>query len=241
MLFLLAFTAGRAVLYQARIYNNTGRDLTLTTAERTHPFAAETSWKGFYLARDGIRVSGAEQRWLYDQQLVPNRFLSGWSSKRTLNLQLQGDGAMYALHPRDVPPVRELPLQPPRWPMRPLPPGSPTRAQRIAAEQAAATHRGRRSPGLSPPAVVAQGYYPEVVALLRAQVPEQLPQVGDATRAVLNSSDPLMTGWYKMSGDYGQYFFEWKLPDGSRVVADYTGGLFEPRPGQVDVRLSLQP
>jgi len=116
---------------------------------------------------------------------------------------------------------------------------SPTPAERTPAEPAAAPPP--HSPGFPPPAVVAHGRYPEAFALIRAQVPQQLPQLGEADRAVVNSSDPVMTGWYKMSGDYGQYFFEWKLPGGSRVVANYTGGLHTPRAGSIDVRLSVQP
>jgi hypothetical protein len=82
--------------------------------------------------------------------------------------------------------------------------------------------------------------YARVVQLIRGEVPTQLPSLPADKQQLVASTQPRLNGRYDMGGSSGQYFFEWKFPDGARLLAAYTGLLDPAQEYKPNVRFRLE-
>jgi hypothetical protein len=116
--------AGCTPLDVAHLYNNSGADRRLLMEAQTHPLPRNTAWAGNWL--EGARElevhsvrDDAPVIWKYDWQRVPREFGSHFWTRTDYQLQLEPDGSIYVVGPKEKLPAKSFGTQPPGWPMKP--------------------------------------------------------------------------------------------------------------------------
>lgn len=123
----LALTAtlmvGCAYIPDNKLYNNTGKDLTITmiynqTEERT--LKLQNKQSALIGVPNKIRVQIADTSWNYYGKTIPLRYHKyAERHKWIANLQIQQNGMIYLLLPDSSAPVESFPPQPEEFPLVP--------------------------------------------------------------------------------------------------------------------------
>jgi len=124
LLMILVWATTAVVSCSARpniiLYNHSGQALMIYTKVEELRVGKESSLTMRSPTDPTLRITSRQAVWEYQLTYIPREYLRHGAFRDWYCLQIEPNGLIYVLKPEVTPPVQELPVQPPGFPLTPV-------------------------------------------------------------------------------------------------------------------------